>query len=169
MRILAIDVGTVNMGWALGRPGDRPLHGVFNPARTKKNLGLLGADVRAWLQHTKVAYAPTSIVYEQPIYVPDNNPWTMRKIGGIGLVIELFGYDNDIPVEEMPAPTVRRHFLSPHKVPRKTKEIKEAVIARCRQLGWQPQMDDDADALALLDYTLSVKDSPLLRKIAALV
>lgn len=167
MRILAIDVGTRNLGWAVGSPQETPSHGVYEVPAYGKKLGILGADIRAWLTTTCATYKPTGIVYEQPIYVPDNNPWTMRKVAGIGFTIELFSYDTDTPVEEMPAPTVRRHFLG--KVPRHTKEIKEAVIARCRQLGWKPHMDDDADALALLDYTLAVKDSPLLRKIGELL
>ena len=171
MRILAIDVGTRNVGWAVGSPDEKPRHGIYQVPSYGKKLGILGADIRAWLTATALAHKPTSIAYEQPIYVPDNNPWTMRKVAGIGFTIEVFGYDNDILVEEMPAPTVRKHFLAPHKVPRESKAIKEAVVARCRQLGWAPTegFDDDADAMALLDYTLAVKDSPLLRKIGELL
>ena len=171
MRILAVDVGTTNLGWGVGSPQEKPRLGIYHVPAYGKKLGILQADIRAWLQATVLAYKPTSIVYEQPIYVPDNNPWTMRKVAVIGGALELFGYDHNLLVEEMPAPTVRKHFLAPHRVPTKSKDIKDAVKARCRQLGWTIDgvLDDDADAAALLDYTLAVKDSPLLRKIGELL
>lgn len=169
MKVLAIDIGTVNVGWAYGSPGDRmPAHGVYKPPPTQRNIGWLLADIRAWLTTTCENARITNIVYCSPILVFGNNPWTTRKVDGFATHIELFGYDHDVTVEEEIESRIRKHFLAPHKVPRKSAEIKAAVIARCRALGWTPQLDDDADALALLDYTLALKGSRLANKILEL-
>lgn len=169
MRVLAIDVGTVNVGWAHGSPGDRsPSHGVYKVPATQRDIAWLLADIRAWLTTTCENARISNIVYCSPILVFGNNPWTIRKINAIAGQIELFGYDHDVTVEEEIESRIRKHFLAPHKVPRKSAEIKAAVIARCRALGLKPELDDDADALALLDYTLALKSSRLAGKILEL-
>jgi len=45
----------------------------------------------------------------------------------------------------------RRHFIGTTSAGDR-KETKRAVIARCRQLGWNPADDNEADALGILDY-----------------
>lgn len=161
MRVLAIDVGTRNLGWAFGAPGEDPSNGVYKVPATQRDLGWLLADIRAWLQPALKTAEITHIVYEAPILNPSNNFLTIRKVNAIGALIELVGYDMKLPVEEQLPGKVRKYFLSPHPVPKKSADIKEAVMARCRQLGWSFEMDDDADALALLDYTMTLKNSRL--------
>lgn len=163
MRVLAVDIGTVNFGWAHGSAGEKPSHGVYNPPSTRKNIGWLLADIRAWLVRMTESHGPTHIVFATPVLVHHNNVWTIRKMNAIAGLLELHAYDYQMTVEEKSESEVRRNFLAPHKVPRTSPAIKAAVVARCRQLGWSPEMDDDADAMALLDYTLAIKGSRLAR------
>ena len=175
MKLLTVDIGTVNVGWAIASPEalQQPtliLHGVYRPpANVGRNIGWLLVDIRSWLTVTARTHAITNIVYCSPIQVFGNNWWTTRKVVSIAGQIEVTGHDLDILVEEADEPTVRRHFLAPHKVPRKSPEIKAAVMARCAALGINPDTDDAGDAVAVADYVLSVKNSPLLRKIAELI
>ena len=52
--------------------------------------------------------------------------------------------------------TVRAYFLALGKTPKKSDAIAAAVLRRCRERGWAPKNDDEADALAILDYTRAV-------------
>lgn len=165
MRILAVDVGTANVGWASGSAGDRtPSLGTYNPPATQSNLAWLGADFRAWLT-VKLQAGVTHVVFCTPILVHSNNWWTIRKVVSLGYQIELTGYDHSVVVEEAAEPKVRKHFLSPHKVPVKSADIKAAVMARCRALGWSPANDHEGDSAALWDYAMALKTS----RLAALV
>jgi hypothetical protein len=52
---------------------------------------------------------------------------------------------------ESPA-TIRKHFVGNGR----PKDPKAAVISRCRQLGWRTLDDNQADALATMDYALAM-------------
>jgi Holliday junction resolvasome RuvABC endonuclease subunit len=169
IRLLAIDIGTRNLGWAVMAPGEQPSSGVYHPPVVGRDLGWLLIDIRSWMVPLLKNNGITTISYEGPILNPSNNMMTIRKVFAIGGQLEVIASDADLPIEEELPGKVRKHFLAPHKVPTHTKEIKEAVVARCRQLGWRPEMDDDADALALGDYTLAMKTSVLAKKIGALL
>lgn len=49
--------------------------------------------------------------------------------------------------------TVRKHFLGAGKVP----NVKAAVMARCHLLGWKVTDDNQGDACALWDYSMSLE------------
>lgn len=169
LRVLAIDVGSRNLGWAICSPGQNTSYGTYVAPQTGNDIGLLLADIRGWLSHLLKFRSITDVVFEAPILNPDNDFLIVRKVSAVGGLIELVAYDHNIPVEEkLPGP-IRKHFLAPHKVPKKSKEIKDAVMARCRQLGWPTKTSHEADALALADYTLAVKTSVLARKIGELL
>ena len=79
--------------------------------------------------------------------------------------------DEGVLVQEARIQSVRKHFLGKHLTARdfpslsakdSRLEIKQRVIARCNQIGWQPRSDDEADAMAIWDYgcaTLRVAQS----------
>jgi hypothetical protein len=50
----------------------------------------------------------------------------------------------------------RRHFIGSMKRGTKSKNLKDYTIERCRHYGWTPKNSDEADALGLLDYAISL-------------
>lgn len=50
--------------------------------------------------------------------------------------------------------TVRKHFLGQARFSNR-KEAKAAVIDGCRRRGWSPKTDNQADALAVLDWAIA--------------
>lgn len=160
MRVLAIDVGTRNVGFAHGGPdGPGRAWGTYHPPATGKDIAWLLADVRAWMTTLLSAAEITNVVYCAPILIDNNNWWTIRKVVSLAGQIELGAYDAGLQVEEVDEPKVRKHFLAPYPVPRTSDAIKAAVIARCRQLRWDVDTDHEADAMAVLDYALALKGS----------
>lgn len=169
LRILSIDVGVRNIGWAIMQPGQAPSSGTYIAPPTGRNIGWLMKDIRAWLAPILQNDGITAVVFEAPILAIDNDFLIIRKIGAVGGLIELVTDDAGLPCEEELPGKIRKHFLAPHAVPKHTKEIKEAVMARCRQLGWHVETSHEGDALALGDYALAMKTSVLAKKIGALL
>lgn len=148
----------------MGSAGYRPLYGTYKPIKTKDDLATFLIDARTFLYGLMQKNTIRTIVYESPILVRFNNPYTIRKMFALGGLIEVEAHDAGIPVFETAAGTVRRHFLGKGMVPRKSVEIKRALIARCKQLGWNVETDHEADALSILDYALALNNSRLLKE-----
>lgn len=161
--ILALDPGTEGFGWALGSANSKPArYGTYVPYKTMDDLATFLIDARTFLYQLMVPNRVTEVVYESPVVNRFNNVYTLRKMFALHGLIEVECRDCNVPVYEAAPGTVRKHFLGKGMTPRKSKEIKEAVMARCRQLGWNVETDHEADALAILDYTLAIRGSRLL-------
>lgn len=160
-KTLALDLGTQFVGWALGSPGaQQPYWGTHAmPKVEQDDLVTLMVDLRSFLHRWKPDL--DMIVYEAPVMVRTNNPYSIRKVSALGGMVELFGHDNQITVHEANVGQVRRHFLGKGMTPRKSSEAKAAVMARCRMLGWQCKTDHEADAVAILDYSLSIRGAAM--------
>ena len=50
----------------------------------------------------------------------------------------------------------RKHFVGSMPRGTKRKQWKDFCIERCRQYGWAPRNDDEADAAGLLDYAIEL-------------
>jgi Holliday junction resolvasome RuvABC endonuclease subunit len=160
--VLALDPGTEGFGWATGSANTKPRYGTYVPFKTRDDLGTFLIDARTTLFNLVKTYSVTEIVYESPVVNRMNNVYTLRKMFALHGMIEVECHDAGLPVFEAAPGTVRKHFLGKGMTPRKSKEIKEAVMARCSQLGWKVRTDHEADALAILDYTLAIRGSRLL-------
>lgn len=159
-KTLALDLGTQFVGWAIGSPDERPYWGThLMPKVTQDDLVTLMVDLRSFLHSWN--HDLNMIVYEAPVMVGTNNPYSIRKVSALGGMVELFGHDNKIAVLEASIGSVRRHFLGKGMTPRKSNEQKAAVMARCRMMGLPCRTDHEADALAILDYSLSVRGAAL--------
>lgn len=160
--VLALDPGTEGFGWAVGSAGVKPRFGTYEPIKTKDDLATFLIDARTFLYNAVRTNKVSEVVYEGPVVNRMNNVYTLRKMFSLGGLIEVECHDAGLPVFEAAPGTVRKHFLGKGMTPRKSKEIKEAVMARCSQLGWKVKTDHEADALAILDYTLAIRGSRLL-------
>lgn len=122
---------------------------------------------RRMLAHTEAEH----VVYESPILVPGeakinakgraflqvrDTPQKLRKMYGLPFELEVECYRRSIPVREANIGTVRANFLM-GKVPRGSDDCKLAVKSMARRRGWDIADDNEADALAVLDYELAMK------------
>ena len=167
MRVLAIDPGTYGFGWACGdvEDGKPPSFGTYQPVQAGLDLGLLMRDVRQflwrWMDPVREVPLIDFVAYEAPVVVRSNNVMTLRKMFAMGALIEMMAHDARIEVGEIEPGPVRKHFLGKGNTPRKSPEIKQAIMRQCKIMGWKVCTDHEADALALLTYVQDVRGSRL--------
>ncbi len=173
-RILALDLAS-RTGWACGYPAlPKPPSGSVRFAREGASLGAIFAGCRQWLGDFVATETDVSlIVFEAPMAPSHMAGFTsahiIRVLVGLCAVVEEFGYSRGYDVREAKVSEVRQHFIGSNRIRRK--EAKAQTIAACNRLGWSPQDDNAADALALwhyqasiLDPKLAVQTSPLFRR-----
>ena len=144
--ILALDLST-RCGWALGLPGERPLAGVWL-LPSMSTPGATAAAIIDRLTDMVVGTKPWLIVMEAPLPPQaQTHMLTARLQFGLALAVELVGHWNDIKVLEEKADVVRKAVLGRSRFGKGL--TKPAVIAWCREQGWEPPDDNAADALIL--------------------
>lgn len=153
--ILSLDVAS-KTGWAYGFAGEAPQHGVFELPSTGDNLGRYGVTFLQWLTSKLRELRPREVVFEAPILPKITNLNTTRKLHGLALMVEAACELEAVPCSEIGNSEWRRQFLGPYYPPKPCRdELKRAVIAACRNMGWNPRGDDDADALGILHVVSS--------------
>lgn len=171
-RVLSLDLAR-RTGWAAGSTAGVEGFGVHEFRRTDAwNLGEYGMEARVTFRRMIAEVEPDLVVYEQPILrsgrIATNSkgrqfvktvdtPEKLRKIYGLGFELEVECYRANVKIREANIGSVRAHFLM-GKVPRTSDECKIAVKVMARRRGWNILDDNDADALAVLDYQLSILD-----------
>lgn len=102
-------------------------------------------------------YKPEVIYYEAAIGGKHANAFLI----GLAACVTGAAAGQGVEPQKVTANAIRKHFLGraldsrdfPSMKRRDAKgQIKAAVIARCRMLGWEPRNDDEADAMALWDF-----------------
>lgn len=156
MRILCFDLAT-RIGWAWAEDKAAPVHGVHRLPSTGDDLGRFLHAARQWIDGKITEVEPHLIVYESPILRMATQLATLRKLYSLASIAELVAIDRCVKVEEAALGKIRTNFLGAGNCPRESVAIKRAIVHRCRERGWHPQDDNDADALALLDYARAIK------------
>lgn len=161
--ILALDLAT-NVGFALGDVRGVKVSGTRRLPSTGDDLGAFAAAFRDWLTIGLKRHKPTSLVYEQPIMAAGHTtPMTLRKLCGLCWQTELTVRDlknagvlsPGFEVSEINMSDWRRHFLGSGNVPSERAKIKAAVMQMCRVRGFHFDSDDEAEAIAILDYAIA--------------
>lgn len=169
MLVMALDLA-VSMGWAIGRAGEKPRagsHRLKSPddpsQRACKRLGI-------WLRDQFSLETPDLVVIEAPINIGGlidwkkdsgekptfrSNPETIsllhRLVGGVETICGPYG----VRCVTANVQTVRKHVVGKAR----PENPKQAVLARCKMLGYLPKDSRDtdaADAIALHIYASDV-------------
>jgi len=161
MSVLACDIATTT-GWAFGDAGEKPQHGTFTCPVTGDDLGRYGIAYRGFLRNLIRNTKPKLLLYESPILPPAKfdkalgrivqltNLATVRKLNGLIMLTETTADDEGVPCEEITAGQWRKAFLGQYYPKGGTRdELKRAAIAACRQMGWEPNGSDDAEAMGI--------------------
>ena len=157
MRVLALDIATTT-GAAFGRPGDAPK--TWSKKFVQHTKGARLAHALKWTTQVLERAQPDFVAIEAPIKGPQRN----EVLIGLAAVCQAAVIAADIPCQVFTVQDVRKHFLGKHlttkdfpglKSDKAKRAIKDAVIARCRSLGWGVADDNCADAAALWDLACS--------------
>ena len=166
--VLALDLATTT-GWAYGNPEDglspTILESTSRVAPPPYSYGSKIIGRSAWpdgrifdaaetyLNDLITIHNPSVLVYEAPFVGKSEKlavPFRLLNLAGLA---EKLGYQREIArVFSANVSTVRKHFIGHGRLP--GGEAKDAVIARCKAIGWDPKTEDAADALAVLDYAI---------------
>ena len=139
--ILALDLGQ-RTGWALQLPGNI-LSGTveFRPGRFEGG-GMPFVRFRAWLQEMHAANQLAIIVFEE--VRRHLGTAAAHSYGGFLSILTSWAEEQDIPYQGCPVGTLKRCTTG------KGNANKQAVIAAIKSRGFEPEDDNEADAIAIL-------------------
>jgi len=158
-RILALDTST-HTGWAHdGDAPDQPTYGTLHlPGWKRDVVGKSYAALHQFVAGKIAAHSITHVIIERPLtvhahaYDKGKNADLAAALLGFVSVIECVAALHSLRCHiESPA-TVRKHFVGNGR----PTDPKAVVMARCKQLGWRVDDDNQADALATWDYARSI-------------
>jgi Holliday junction resolvasome RuvABC endonuclease subunit len=159
MKILALDVATTT-GVCVGSSGAAPRAWTVDLGKSPIQRKLSNALVMT--QGLITAHNPDLIVIEAPIGGKKVNQPLIKMVG----CIEGCAFNRGVKTLPVNLASVRKHFLGkaftkqhfPHLTEKAARvEIKNMVIRRCTAIGWNPENDDEADAMALWDWACATQ------------
>jgi hypothetical protein len=145
--ILALDLGQ-KTGWAVRNADGAIASGTaeFKPGRFEGG-GMVFLRFRAWLQDVDETAGGISAVYFEEVRFHAGVA-AAHAYGGYLAHLTAWAEMNKIPYRGVPVGTIKRHVTG------RGNADKAAVIAGVQRLGFHPADDNEADALALLDWAL---------------
>jgi hypothetical protein len=154
-KILALDTARM-CGWALGVAGEPETvqYGTKELAPANCSNGYLGRAAQRWLHDfLKVYGKPSAVMLEDPQYYPSRKTVTtkatLKRLWGLSFSFEVVAESWGIPIVHcVTAGEARKVFLQLKKEP-KAEVALPLVRQSCELLGWTPDTDDAAAALAV--------------------
>jgi hypothetical protein len=148
LAILALDLGQ-RTGWAVRSRDGAIASGVheFRPGRFAGG-GMIWLRFRAWLQEIDETAGNLGVVVFEEV-VAHRGVAASHCYAGFLAHLTAWAEANKIPYQGVPVGTIKRHIAG------KGNADKAAVIAAVRKLGFSPVDDNEADALALLNWVIA--------------
>lgn len=164
MRIIALDLSKRSTGWAVWHQGWHvpfPRYGSVQLGSEYTSDGGTCLKLHRTLADLHATLGFDHLYFEKPL--------TQMQRGGASntgndIQVKLVGHAESFgeafalrTVMGIDIASWRKHFVG--KMPRgtKSKDWKWYADERCRQYGWKPRNSDEADALGLLDYCISLQ------------
>jgi hypothetical protein len=149
MTTLALDLGS-HCGFALLRPDGRIESGTenFSPG-AKDTEGARWVKFRRWLIDTKATNERIDrIAYELVVAGVPGQVYAAQIYGGFVAILQSFCEHHQIAYSGINVSVIKKRWTGNGNAK------KPLMIARCRELGFQPGDDNEADAIALLHVAL---------------
>jgi len=145
--VLALDLGQ-KTGWAMRLPDTIIASGTveFRPGRFEGG-GMVYLRFRAWLEQVHATNRLRLIVFEE--VRRHVGTAASHSYGGFLAILTSWCEHREVPYHGVPVGTIKRHIAG------KGNARKEDVIAALRALGFDPDDDNEADALAVLHWALA--------------
>jgi Holliday junction resolvasome RuvABC endonuclease subunit len=149
--ILALDLGTTT-GWALQCRDGRIISGSesFKPQRFEGG-GMRFLRFRRWLTEIKQSSDWLDAVFFEEVRRHAGVD-AAHAYGGFLATLTAWCEHHGIPYQGVPVGTIKKHATG------KGNASKEEMIEAIRALGYDPEDDNEADALALLHYAAKQMD-----------
>jgi hypothetical protein len=172
---LALDIAT-QTGWCIGAPGKKPEFGSIRFGKPGSSRPAVYREFREWVAREWLSNPRIKIITFESSAVPmilgggkmKTSTEAVKRLVGLCEHLEELCYGTHIELREAMVSQVRSHFLGNNR--RKRDDAKAATLRMCRELGWDVQNDDEADACALWAYQVdclhpevSVARTPLFR------
>ncbi len=173
--ILALDLSKTRTGWAIWTPGwEKPRYGGWKLGSEYTSDGGVFCALHMRLAELRQVMRFGSIYHEQAI-LPANlsgktNIRALALAAGLAAHVESYAEATGCRAYAINVSTWRRDFVGDDLVKdaqaaarakRKLSgkgsardKLKELTKDRCRQLGFAPRSDDEADAIGILDFAL---------------
>lgn len=161
MNFLALDLSVKSTGWALYSSEEAAL--TFGSWALAADLSWRGRAYVRLHRELLALHRETpidDIVFEEPLSAGavhgHTSLTTLAAMAGLAAHVESFAEAIGARHRAVNLSTWRRHFIG--KMSRGTKSLdwKALAMTRCRELGFDPAKHDEAEAIGLLDYQLSV-------------
>lgn len=138
MRLLALDLAN-NVGWAHSDGASGVQN--FSPRRGD-SPGMRWIEFKAWLNRVLDVAPADVLIYEQAHH---RGGAATHVAHGLISIVEAVAAERSIEVTNRHTATIKKHALGTGR------GDKAAMVAAAKRRGWNPQTDDEADALWLLD------------------
>ena len=148
MSTLALDLATV-CGYAILRSDGRIESGSekFNP-KTGEGQGARWTRFRAWLVEAKNTHDVDRVAYELVVGGVPGQVYAAQIYGGFVAILQAFCEHHRIPYTGHHVGTIKKAWTGNGAAK------KALMVARCKELGFTPRDDNEADAIALLHVEL---------------
>lgn len=145
--VLALDLGQMT-GWAMRLPDAIIASGTveFRPGRFEGG-GMVYLRFRNWLEQVHATNRLRLVVFEE--VRRHVGTAASHAYGGFLAVLTSWCEHREVPYHGVPVGTIKRHIAG------KGNACKDDVIAALRALGFDPEDDNEADALAVLHWALA--------------
>ncbi len=147
--VLALDLA-LTTGYAVRKESGRVESGSFDCRGKARDLpGARWANFRRFLVELKQANPDISVIwYEVVIGHGPNQVASAHCFGALRALVELFAFHHQIELKPVGVSAWKKRFTGNGAAK------KDDVIAVCRQLGFKPADDNEADALGILHVAL---------------
>jgi hypothetical protein len=156
IRIVFFDLATLT-GFAVGSAETGvEEYGSLRLPKTAEDYGEWLKTALATFSYQVGRIKPDSVWYEQPNLPDTTSIVTLRKLYTLPPALELAAQRAKIRhIRESHRGEILTHFLGAGKVPKRRAAKQAAVKVKARARGWEPKDDNEADALAGLDYAIA--------------
>jgi len=148
--ILALDLGSTT-GWAMRLADGIIVSGTmeFRPGRFEGG-GMRFLRFRSWLDHLEAGAKAIDLVHFEEVRRHAGTD-AAHLYGGFLAHLSAWCELKQIPYQGVPVGTIKRHATG------KGNAGKDAVIAAMRSKGFNPEDDNEADALAILTWAIDTE------------
>jgi crossover junction endodeoxyribonuclease RuvC len=143
MKILALDLGN-KMGYALSNDGVIS-SGTIKHKNTKSLVGHQYLHFRYWLGNVLFSFDSLDVIYYEDVRRHLGTD-AAHVYGGYLATLQAFCCEKTIKLVPVAVGTIKKHWTG------KGNANKYEMIKEARQRGFEPADDNEADALAILDY-----------------